>query len=116
MNEAIALFQEQRADESLVKTAEDHDNLSSCSLLYLGYPVWLNDMPFEVMAYLNYHKDELSGKEIKIFSTTGKSSNLLSVSRIKEALDTSKITGSVVIRASERDIYRHLVNKELLNR
>ena len=116
MNEAIALFQEQHADESLVKKASDHDSLSSCSLLYLGYPVWLNEMPFEIMAYLTSHKEELSGKEIKIFSTTGSSSNYHSVNRIKETLDASKVTGSAVIRVSEKDVYQNIVDKELIGR
>ena len=78
--------------------------------------MWLNEMPFEIMAYLTSHKEELSGKEIKIFSTTGSSSNYQSVNRIKETLDASKVTGSAVIRVSEKDVYQNIVDKELIGR
>ena len=114
MNEAISVFQEQLSGEEQPKIKTDQYNLSSYDLIYLGYPVWLNDMPSEVVTYLNVHKKELEGKTVKIFSTTGGSPNTQSVVKLKQNFQKIVFGNSVYIQILHKDNYQKLVDEWLL--
>ncbi len=114
MNEAISVFQEQLSGEIQVKIKEDQHNLSSYDLIYLGYPVWLNDMPSEVIAYLNAHEKELDSKTVKIFSTTGGSPNTQSLGKLKQKFQKIVFGNSIYIQILHKDNFQHQVDEWLL--
>lgn len=110
MNEAISVFQKQLSEEIPAGIKPDQLNLATYDLIYLGYPVWLNDMPSEVITYLNDHENELSGKEVKIFSTTGGSPNTQSVAKLKQRFKKITFGNSIYIQILHKDNYQSYVD------
>ncbi len=113
INAAINVFQEQLSGARAVSIKADKDNLDSYDQIYLGYPVWLNGMPNEIVAYLKMHEKELAGKRISIFSTTGGSPNSQSVTEIKNQFQQIVFGSAVSISMMQKDNYKTLIDEWL---
>ncbi len=116
MNEAIALYQEQLAEEKLPALPDEQFDAEACTVLYLGYPVWLNSLPLEVLSWLQTHAQKLEGKEIRIFTTTGSSPQQGSLARIQQLFPSLKLApASLNLKTAERNHYQELVDRWLQN-
>ncbi len=83
--------------EEMAKQSRLHnlDSIDAYETIYLGFPIWFNDMPFFMYKFLaNY---DFSDKEVRVFSTAGSSSIGSIVDNIKRALPRAKVQDALLI-------------------
>lgn len=81
MNDNSRANKEQNDENSRPEIANVIDNIESYDVIYLGYPIWWDDVPKIVLSFLDSY--DLDGKTIVPFCTSGGSSIELSVKHLR---------------------------------
>ncbi len=68
-SDLIAYAKEEQNSNARPKMLNEIDNLSDYDTVYLGYPIWWSDLPMILYTFLE--NNDLSGKNVILFSTHG---------------------------------------------
>ncbi|MBR2594060.1 MAG: flavodoxin [Firmicutes bacterium] len=68
-SELIAYAKEEQNNDARPEMLKGIDNLSDYDTIYLGYPIWWGDLPMIMYTFLE--NNDLSGKNVILFSTHG---------------------------------------------
>ncbi len=76
--------------------AEKHTDLSAYSVVYLGFPIWWYTAPHMINSFIE--ANDLSGKEIHLFATSGGSGIQKAVDDLKAQYPALNIVGGEMAR------------------
>ncbi len=96
--------------QNLGKIAELND-ISNYDTIYLGFPVWFDDMPFFMYKFLS--KYDFTDKKIHLFITAGASDIGEIISNIKALLPKAQVESSLFINKHTKEEPEKLVKEWL---
>lgn len=76
------------------------DNLEEYDMIFIGYPIWYGHMATPMQAFLHNHAEELKGKQIALFASSGSSGNGTSVSEARTLVPDATFTEALLLTSS----------------
>lgn len=76
------------------------ENINEYDVVLVGYPLWYSRMATPMQAFLHNHSEQLSGKTIALFCTSGSSEISGTVADARRLCPNSTLTESLWIRSS----------------
>ena len=97
-DECVAEAKKEQEENARPKLTETIDNFDKYDTLYLGYPIWWNDLPMAVYTFLENY--DFNGKTIIPFCTHEGSGLADTVESIKSAAEGAEVLEGFEIRGS----------------
>lgn len=76
------------------------DNLGEYDMIFIGYPIWYGHMATPMQAFLHNHAEELKGKQIALFASSGSSGINTSVSEAHALVPDATFTETLLLTSS----------------
>lgn len=96
--ETVARANEERDSFNFPKLKSTIPSLSQYDRVYLGTPIWAMTLSNPMISFLETHGEQLSGKEIVLFSTNAGYGEGSAVEKIRELVDDTTILESFQIQ------------------
>ncbi len=89
---------------------ESPKNLKSYDVVYIGFPIWGDAAPNIIYTFIE--KNDLKGKTVIIFSTSGSSNLTNSFNKLKEQYpDLTLVEGTTLKRNPTPEVRQEVINK-----
>ncbi len=85
----------QESQTASTKCLHAVENFDAYDTIYLGFPIWFNDMPFFVYKFLSSY--DFSDKEVRVFITAGSSSLGSIMDNISSVLPRAKVSEPMLV-------------------
>lgn len=73
------------------------ENLSEYDMIFVGYPIWYGHMATPMQAFLHNHADQLKGKRIALFASSGSSGINTSVAEARTLIPDATFTETLLL-------------------
>lgn len=76
------------------------DNLEEYDVIFIGYPIWHGHMATTMQAFLHNHAQQLTGKQIALFASSGSSGISTSVSEARTLVPDATFAETLLLTSS----------------
>ena len=97
-DETLAQAKKEKQENARPKLSKELENLDEYSIIFLGYPIWLDSMPMAIYTFLDTY--DLSGKTIIPFCTSSSSGLGNTVTDIEKAEPNANVLNGLSIQGS----------------
>lgn len=100
---ACARVLSDRLQKTLPKSVTDTPDVADCDTLFLGFPIWYDDMPDYFKEFLG--RLDADGKRLIPFATSGRSDMSLAIESLRSLFPNSEICNPFHYGVFQRDEY-----------